>query len=463
MRRTGRLRVSLRVFLFGLVGSLLVFLVVSRTGAAFLSDRNPELALLLQVNEPHALGEIARRRMEAAVLAQRSSLQAATGAEPAGQATTPPAKGTSTNVEQRSREPREQSPDVVFDTAEAEKISTAAIRAMQGAPLEVGPLRILAQLADAAGDKERKRRLLTAIVQRTKHEPLASYWLMLEAIERKDYAGVVHYADVVLSKHPSLAPHVVPALVQMAEFKSGDQELKERLKANPVWRSQFFRALPAAITDARTPLDIMLSLKGSTAPPTNVEIRDYLSFLIGRKLYEIAYYAWLQTLDPEILTQVGMVHNGGFEWTLTGAPFDWAIPRSAGATVEVRSSGEGGSKALFVELQHGRIEFQPVHQSIVLAPGHYEISLRQKGDLAGRRGLHWVLQCNETAHRLAETPMLLGPNPSWKDVRVEFTVPADGCRMQQVRLALAARSASEQLVTGSAWFDDIKIVKKTKN
>ena len=71
--------------------------------------------------------------------------------------------------------------------AEIDKILDAANRALRTAPLDSRALRILAQLADVSGDKDRKERLLAAIVSRTKHEPLAGYWLMLEALERKDF------------------------------------------------------------------------------------------------------------------------------------------------------------------------------------------------------------------------------------------------------------------------------------
>jgi len=40
-----------------------------------------------------------------------------------------------------------------------------------------------------------------------------------------------------------------------------------------------------------------------------------------------------------------------------------------------------------------------------------------------------------------------------------FAVPDADCKAQQVRLALDARSASEQLITGSIWYDQLQIVR----
>ena len=58
----------------------------------------------------------------------------------------------------------------------------------------------------------------------------------------------------------------------------------------------FFHSLPRHITDARTPLNLLSELKASAARPTKKEVADYLRFLIGRKLHELAYYTWLQFL-----------------------------------------------------------------------------------------------------------------------------------------------------------------------
>ena len=53
--------------------------------------------------------------------------------------------------------------------------------------------------------------------------------------------------------------------------------------------------------------------------------------------------------------------------------------------------------------------------------------------------------------------LLRGDIAQWRDFAVTFTVPATGCRAQHVRLDLDARSASEKMVSGSLWFDDLEL------
>jgi hypothetical protein len=57
--------------------------------------------------------------------------------------------------------------------------------------------------------------------------------------------------------------------------------------------------------------------------------------------------------------------------------------------------------------------------------------------------------------------MFLGSYPVWRDFEFNFAVAATGCRAQSARLSDTARSASEQLISGAIWFDDLSITRQS--
>ena len=82
----------------------------------------------------------------------------------------------------------------------------------------------------------------------------------------------------------------------MAELPAASADLKVLLSTDLPWRPQFLSSFPNAISDARTPLDVLLSLKDTANPPTPRDLRPYLDFLIQHGFYDLAYYTWLQFL-----------------------------------------------------------------------------------------------------------------------------------------------------------------------
>ena len=128
--------------------------------------------------------------------------------------------------------------------------------------------------------------------------------------------------------------------------------------------------LPNGISDARTPLDILLSLKDTANPATAKDLRPYLDFLIQHGFYDLAYYTWLQFLGPEQLAQAGHLYNGGFDAPPSGTPFDWVLSKGTGVTVQVAAKSEKpGERALHLQFGPGRVDYREVTELIMLSPG----------------------------------------------------------------------------------------------
>jgi hypothetical protein len=303
---------------------------------------------------------------------------------------------------------------------------------------------------------------MQAAASRSIQESEALDWLMRHNHARKDYATALWYADALLRTRSQARERVLPVLGSIAEKPEARGELEKLLAANPPWRHLVLSALPRAVTDARTPLLILLALRETASPPTTADIRDYVSLLVVHKFYELAYYTWLQFLPPGQLGGAGLLFNGGFELPPSGLPFDWVLRTGSGATVDiVKRTDKAGDRALYIELGPGRVEFGGVAQTLLLGPGRYRLAGKYKGEIAGRRGLVWRVACADKGGApIGESPMMLGTVPTWKEVGLGFTVPAAGCRAQHLRLELDARMASEQLVSGALWLDDLAIVRQ---
>ena len=213
------------------------------------------------------------------------------------------------------------------------------------------------------------------------------------------------------------------------------------------------------MTDARIPLELLSALRTSSTPPTPAEIGSYVNFLIGRKLYDLAYYTWLQFLPAAELRSAGLLFNGSFAAAPSGAPFDWQITSGSGVTIDiVPKPDSNGERALLVDFQYGRVDYRSVTELVMLAPGTYEFKGKYKGELVGPRGLKWRIVCTAGATtRVGESAMIIGRTPDWRNVGFTFTVPATDCRAQYVRLDLDSRMPSEQFVSGSILFDDLQI------
>lgn len=454
----------LSLALFGLIaGSSLV---------AYLAEAKPEMALRLRPDDPVALLNLADRKLVALVAAKQASTPAAAGrkgepqlkvfANPALNRILPRRLEESPEAE-AAAEPAAPLPSApsLDMTAEMAAIRSLAERALISDPLSARALRILGQVAEEAGEQAKAVELMRRAVRLSMQETRAVYFMMLNSFNQKSYEEALYYADVFLRTRPNLKVYATPLLAQMAERPEASDALLRMLATRPPWRSATLINMLYSMTDARTPLSLLLALKDTAGPPNDEELASCLRFLIEKNFYELAYYTWLQFLPPEQLGSARLVYNGGFEKQPTGQPFDWTIRQGTSVTIEIAAAPEvGQNRALRVAFGSGRVNMVPVTQRLMLAPGAYTLSYRLRGDLTGRRGLKWIVACaTQTVSPLGESAMFIGQQRGWRQHDAEFTVPEQSCRSQELRLVHDSRSASEEFASGTVWFDDVEIAR----
>jgi hypothetical protein len=349
----------------------------------------------------------------------------------------------------------EAAPNSSVPDANLRRIRALASAALILEPLSARALRILGQ---AATDPENTRRFMDAAVTTSIQETIAALWLMEFNLEHKNYAEAARFADLVLRSQPGIAAYVIPTLSRIAETE-GRSEVYKILAANPPWRRLFFEQMGAGISDARTPLQLLINLKTSDAGPSSEEVQSYLALLLRAKLYDLAYYTWLMFLPEEQLSTTGLLANADFKFPLSGQPFDWAVKGGEGIRIGIDLEPDNSKKpALHLSFLGGRVGDHKVSQKLTLSAGKYRMSGRQKGDFVGSRGVRWQVSCldNPNSPPIALGPMLSGAM-RWAPFEFLIDVPAKGCPAQEVSLSLDARSASERVVSGHIWLDDLNI------
>lgn len=333
------------------------------------------------------------------------------------------------------------------------------VEALRASPLDPRLLRRLGQMEHDGGKPEKAEALMREAVRQSRQETLAFIALMQAAYGRGDFRGVADYADVLLRTRASAVTFAYTVFGRLSDDPATRAEVVRHLASDPPWRKEFFRTIANHVGDPRSIHEVMARLKSTAAPPRESEMSAYLAFLVKHGFYDLAYYSWLDFLTPERLAKVALLNDGSFELVPSQSPFDWAISSGAGAVVEIVEHPQAiGRKVLQITFNFGRVEFRGVSQMVMLGAGRYRLSGRYRGELKGRRGLEWHVACaGAGGKRLGQSAMFTGVAREWAAFDVLFEVRPTECAAQSVNLILAARSASEQLVTGEVLYDDLRI------
>lgn len=440
---------KLRYLAFAILGIALFWAIVTHSLVAALVRIEPSYALMVRPDDPAALMALADRAIDAS---RRHQTPGGRNARfdfkgPADTSNTPTLPSDSEEDAGRRRE----------------DLRTWASAVLAQEPGNARALLILGDLKRAGGEEQNAGALMRESAQRTLRDPVPHAWLINEAIQQKDWSLVMRHADVMMSMHERSIRPLTPLIAHLAETQEASSVVQEAVMNGPTWRTPFLAEMLNAITDARTPLDLLLALKETPKPPTSEELQTYLSFLVQRGFFDLAYYTWLQFLPPQQLAMVGPLFNGSFETQPSGLPFDWQLPVVGTASVSIaRRPGNPSARALVVNFGHGRVELGATSQLLRLRTGRYRLSGEVMGEVIGRRSVRWRVTClGKQARQIGESEMFVGEIKDWTAFALAIDVPEADCAAQTLNLFLDARIPSERLVSGMIWFDEMSIRRET--
>ena len=330
--------------------------------------------------------------------------------------------------------------------------------AIRRSPLDGRGYAWLALLAEVEGHLAEAERLNLLSAQRGPRNMRVLAWLVDREVQRRDYPRAFAHIDQILRIQPELSIRLSPALSTLASEPGAQEELAATLKRKPPWRADFLGRLIASAPDAAALVPLMERLRQQPGGLSEQELSAWIDRLGQTRNWGAAYLTWAQSLSAEQSGRIGNVFNGGFEAEPSGYGFDWRITRVPGARISIgHEEGAVDRSALRVDFEGRRVPFQNVRQLLALAPGAYRLSGRSKlNDLRNARGLVWSLTCAEDDRPIGATEAMTG-HSRWREFQLEFEVPGQSCGGQWLVLRIPARIPAEQLVSGSAAFDDLRI------
>ena len=347
------------------------------------------------------------------------------------------------------------------DPAQAEATAAMARRAIRANPLDGRSYRILATLADTAGQREQAARLFRVAAARSPRDMPSQAWLLEYHLAQGDLPAAIGNMDLMLRITPGLFPSFEPLLLAMAGDPGAQAALVVHLAQSPPWRGRVMNLLATKATDANAVAPLFERLRQSPGGLTPAEMAAWLDRLGRDGQWGRAWLLWVSQLPPDRLVGLGNLYNGSFEWEPGQGGFHWRLGRVPGARIDrLPTNGADGRLALRVAFEDRRVPFAHVRQQLALRPGRYTLSGQARPEnLRSERGLVWTVNCVSGGAALGETAPLRGNGP-WRTFEATVEVPAEGCPAQWLVLRLPARIPAEQRIGGYAWFDALKITRR---
>ena len=326
----------------------------------------------------------------------------------------------------------------------------------------------LATLLELSGDAPRATLALEQAIRLAPQHSDTRHIATAIALARNNLPGALEHWNVVLTRRADLRSEIFPTVLALASQPANLPAIEQLLQSGPVpWWPRFMSYAANEADDWAVPVQLYrISKRAAAESLTPPALNAFLNRLQREGFWLDARLAWLDSLDEAQLHNLGNVFNGSFEQPISNIGFDWVNRRVSQVVVEpTPTQAVDGEYALRVHFRGPRIRYSHFSQLLMLPPGHYRLDgfVRPEG-LETANGVMWTISCHGgSTQRIAATRPIKGRTGSWRPFTQGFSVPAEDCPAQRLRLQLDGRAALDFEARGTVWFDALTIKREIRS
>lgn len=209
--------------------------------------------------------------------------------------------------------------------------------------------------------------------------------------------------------------------------------------------------------------EVWKRIKTAKVQVSNKFAFSYIDLLIRKNRISEAYSTWTDRFGNR--KGDSLIWNGDFEDKPLGGGFDWQSQKIAGVTFNFdRFKKFKGTTSFELRFDGAHnLDFYHLFQFVPVEPDtDYTLSsLIATNKVTTRNGLGWEVVCFPAVTIFSSNEFVRGTE-DWKKVGLDFHTPAH-CNFVVVRLRRYASDKIDKNIAGTAWIDDVKLVKSKAN
>jgi hypothetical protein len=322
------------------------------------------------------------------------------------------------------------------DSESLDKVDEEATSALSFNPIDARLFGVLGTVAQLRNHPEEAYLRFTQARALSRTELSSVQSLIGIALQRGEVSEAVQDIDTMLRRRPDRFSEIAPFFLPLLRDEEGYTAILDALAKDAPWRSPLVRQLSTDPEGLSLVERLLGDLAAADKPARPTELAMVLNGLVRQGQHEQAYRFFLFTLSDEEKAYGGYVYNSTFAPVKLARRFDWQYADKPG--VEVRLSAQDGEnpQGAHIRFLNAPIKEVGIGQTTMLPPGKYQLVVEGSGtNLSLPKGLFWVIDC--VGGQRAQVAKSAVPEGSFRNRRfnVAFSVPDEGCPLQQLRLS----------------------------